>query len=131
MPSPLGLDLYQTFQGITDKKVVRAKNFTPKKHLYTIHGTMSGHNDSEFAINMEAWPLNNLRGRRWHSSQIWDELPAGGSRLLLSCLEDIEQWILSWGTHATVLRPQLLADRVRKIAEDLSKRYAQPPPPTK
>ena len=45
----------------------------------------------------------------------------------LSALEEVERWILSWGTHATVLRPQLLADRVRPIAAALVHRY--PPPP--
>jgi predicted DNA-binding transcriptional regulator YafY len=41
----------------------------------------------------------------------------------LSALEEVERWILSWGTHATVIKPEALAIRVGNIARQLSKRY--------
>ena len=37
--------------------------------------------------------------------------------------EYLEQHVLSWGTHAHVLGPQELRDRVAKVAADLVKRY--------
>jgi hypothetical protein len=39
------------------------------------------------------------------------------------CLEEVERWVLSWGTHATVIKPDLLATRVSKIIRELIKRY--------
>jgi predicted DNA-binding transcriptional regulator YafY len=41
----------------------------------------------------------------------------------LSGLEEIERSVLSWGTHATVVKPKALAERVRRTAEELVKRY--------
>jgi predicted DNA-binding transcriptional regulator YafY len=53
------------------------------------------------------------------------ELPGGGSqvRMRLSGLEEIEQHVLSWGTHAHVLGPQELRDRLAKTARALAARY--------
>ena len=50
---------------------------------------------------------------------------SGSSRLRmrLNNLEEMERWILGWGTHATVVRPQALVERIRKIADELRKRY--------
>jgi predicted DNA-binding transcriptional regulator YafY len=68
-----------------------------------------------------------LRGRRWHWSQSAVELPGGQTRLRirLNNLEEVERWVLGWGTHATVVAPLTLADRIEKIAAELQKRYAQ------
>jgi len=79
-------------------------------------------------IELDAWLTDVLRGRRWHPSQSWTELPGGGSRLRLrlSCLEEIEQWVLSWGTRATVIRPMELRDRLLKTTEELWQRYGGP-----
>jgi hypothetical protein len=32
-------------------------------------------------------------------------------------------WVPSWGTHATVIKPEVLATRVAKIASELANRY--------
>jgi predicted DNA-binding transcriptional regulator YafY len=41
----------------------------------------------------------------------------------LSCLEEIEQHVLSWGTHATVVAPEEMRQRLGKTAEVLWQRY--------
>lgn len=68
-----------------------------------------------------------IRTRLWHQSQQVKELPGGGChiRMRLSALEEIERWVLSWGTHATVLKPEILANRVGKIASKLANRYSR------
>ena len=65
------------------------------------------------------------RGRRWHGSQELTELPGGEVRLRLrlNSLEEAERWVLSWGTHATVVRPKRLATRIREVAAELAQRY--------
>jgi predicted DNA-binding transcriptional regulator YafY len=112
---------------ITEETFVRPENFNPKKYLGTSLGVMTGQGDYEVVIEMDAWLTDILRGRRWHPSQVWDELPAGGSRLRLrlSCLEEIEQWILSWGTHALVIRPAALVERLSRTAQELVTRYPE------
>ena len=47
-------------------------------------------------------------------------------RLRLSCLEEIEQYVLSWGTHATVIEPVVLRERLGQTAEALWQRYGGP-----
>jgi len=58
------------------------------------------------------------------------ELPDGRSqlRLRLGCLEEIEQYVLSWGTHATVAEPAELRTRVLSTVRELSRRYSRQPP---
>ena len=41
----------------------------------------------------------------------------------LTGLVEVERWVLSWGTHATVINPPALATRVRSIAATLVHRY--------
>jgi predicted DNA-binding transcriptional regulator YafY len=76
-------------------------------------------------IEMDAWLTDVLRGRRWHPSQEVAELPGGGSqvRMRLSGLEEIEQHVLSWGTHASVVEPRELRERLGVVARALAARY--------
>ena len=41
----------------------------------------------------------------------------------LNSIEEAERWVLSWGTHATVVRPQALATRLCSTAVVLQDRY--------
>lgn len=111
---------------LTESRFEVPKDFDPKKFLDRSLGMMTGEGDYEVVIEMDAWLTDVLRGRRWHPSQVWTDLPGGGShlRMRLSGLEEIEQWVLSWGTRATVVRPQALRERVASTAAELAERYA-------
>lgn len=111
---------------MTDEGFEFPTDFDPKKYLDRSLGVMTGTGDYEVVIELDAWLTDSLRGRRWHPTQVWTELPGGGSklRLRLSCLEEIEQWVLSWGTRANVVRPQLLRERLRATGTILVARYA-------
>ncbi|HWH70923.1 MAG TPA: WYL domain-containing protein [Candidatus Sulfotelmatobacter sp.] len=110
---------------LTGERFERPKDFNPKAYLAQSLGVMTGTGDYEVVLELDAWLTDVVRGRRWHPSQVWTELPGGGSqlRLRLSCLEEIEQYVLSWGTHVHVVRPLELAQRVRQVAGELVKRY--------
>jgi predicted DNA-binding transcriptional regulator YafY len=41
----------------------------------------------------------------------------------LSCLEEIEQYVLSWGTHANAVAPVELRERLLQTIEELLSRY--------
>ena len=88
-----------------------------------------GKDDYEVVIDFNAWATDFVRSRHWHSSQEFSELPDGCSRLRLrlNSMEEIERWVLTWGVHATVVRPKALADRLRKIGEEFCRRYASSP----
>jgi predicted DNA-binding transcriptional regulator YafY len=86
---------------------------------------LKGGDDYEVTIQFDSWATDLLRGRQWHSSQRFVELPGSGSQLQmrLTSLDEVERWILSWGIHATVLRPRLLQARLRQTLEELTNRY--------
>ncbi|MCI0744258.1 MAG: WYL domain-containing protein [Verrucomicrobia subdivision 3 bacterium] len=115
-----GAVLSETFQ--------KPKDFSVAKYLRGSLTVMSGRGDYEVVIEFDAWATDQLRGRLWHSSQQVTELPGGESRMRmrLSGLEEVERWVLSWGTHATVISPQSLVERVSTIARSLAGCYETP-----
>jgi proteasome accessory factor B len=110
---------------VTDERFARPKDFDPEKHLNGSFGVMWGGGDHEVAIEFDAWAADLLRRRRWHSSQVVRALAGGGVqlRMRLSGLREVERWVLSWGEHATVVRPAELVERVKRAAGELVKRY--------
>jgi predicted DNA-binding transcriptional regulator YafY len=47
-------------------------------------------------------------------------------RLRLNSVEEVERWVLSMGTHATVIRPEKLRERLFKATHELFERYGGP-----
>ena len=104
------------------------EDFDPKQFFARSLGVMTGKGDYEVVIKLDAWLTDILRGRRWHPSQVWTEQPDGGCllQMRLSCLEEIEQWVLSWGTHATVHQPEELRERILRTMESMLPNYGGP-----
>jgi proteasome accessory factor B len=111
---------------LTGKRFSRPGDFDPDEYLRGSFTVLKGRDDYEVMIEFDAWATDLVRGRQWHSSQDFIELPGAGSqlRLRLNSLEEIERWVLNWGAHATVVRPKALAERIRKTAEAVARRYA-------
>jgi len=76
-------------------------------------------------IVFDAFAAPRIEERQWHPSQKIKQLRDGGIELSLTLgnLEDIERWILSWGSHAQVLAPPDLKQRMAKTASDLADAY--------
>ena len=72
-----------------------------------------GKDDYEIVVEFDAWAMDLLRDRRRRSSQGFAELREVGSRLRfrLNSIEEMEHLVLSFGTHATVVRPKELVKR--------------------
>ena len=101
--------------------------FNPDDYLKGSFTVFKGTEDYEVVIEFDVWATDLIRGRKWHASQTFSELPNGTSRLTmrLNNIEEMEQWVLSWGLHATVLRPAELSNRLRKTIAGLAARYAE------
>jgi proteasome accessory factor B len=114
---------------LTDHRFSKPASFDPQKYLGASFGVMKGDGDYEVVLEFDAWATDLLRGRQWHPTQTVRELPGGGCHMgmRLSGLDEIERWILSWGTHANVLRPASLAARLHEIALTLVHRYQATP----
>src|SRR5206468_3556428 len=87
-----------------------------------------GTDDYEVVIEFDAWGADDVRGRRWHSSQELTECPNGmlRVRLRLNSLEEIAGWVLSFGTHATVVGPEELRRRLFSATQEVLRKYDGP-----
>jgi predicted DNA-binding transcriptional regulator YafY len=110
---------------LTTEKFAKPKNFDPAELLRGSLNVFKGREDHDILIQFDPWAADEIRDRRWHSSQQITNLPNGGCqlRLRLSSFEEIEGWILSFGTHATVLQPPTLMGRLAKIAASILEKY--------
>ena len=105
----------------------RPANFNVKNVLKGSFGIFKGKDDFEVVLELDNWAADILRNRRWHWSQKVIDMPGGEMRVSfnLDNLEEIEQWVLGWGAHAKVIRPQALADRAKASAQKIVQRYAE------
>ncbi len=112
----------------------RPVDWSVQGHLKGSFGVFKNDTAADFKVEVEfdAWAADILRGRTWHLTQETTELPSGQVRLTfrLANLEEIERWILSWGTHATPLHPKQLVQRIRNTVRSLAARYATSEKPT-
>jgi predicted DNA-binding transcriptional regulator YafY len=114
---------------ITQERFALPKKFDINEYLRGSFNVFKGGEDYEVVIDFDSWAADLVRGRKWHSSQELTELPGGQIRLRmrLNSIEEAERWVLSWGSHATVARPQALRDRLLEVGEEFGRRYGENP----
>jgi proteasome accessory factor B len=110
---------------ITAERFTIPKKFNLAEYLKGSLTVFKGDADYEIVVDFDSWGADLIRGRKWHASQEITELPRRQLRLRLrlNSIEEAERWVLSWGAHATVVRPHALATRLRTIATTLQSRY--------
>lgn len=110
---------------LTSARFRRQAGFDPDEYLRGSFTVFKGREDFEVVLEFDVWATDLIRGRCWHGTQEFTELPDGTSRLRLRLnnISDIEPWVLSWGNHATVIRPDALARKVEATAATLVQRY--------
>jgi predicted DNA-binding transcriptional regulator YafY len=89
----------------------------PTKTKHTIH----------IVFDSFAAPL--VQERQWHPSQKITQLRDGRIELSLTLgnLEEVERWILSWGSHARVVAPPELRERIANTVSTLANSYGNAP----
>jgi predicted DNA-binding transcriptional regulator YafY len=113
---------------LTGETFPRPSKFDPNEYLKNTFMAFTGPDDYHVVVEFDRWATDLLRGRKWHVSQEFVELPDGCSRLSfrLNSIEEMERFILGWGVHATVIKPAALVDRIRKVAGAIAGKYARP-----
>jgi proteasome accessory factor B len=129
----LGRDALRTFAvpritniTVTSTKFERPKDFSPEKFFAKALGVFGGSGrDYRVVIRFTGASADRIREREWHESQKLRSLQSGGVELTLhlGALEEIERWVLEWGTEAEVLEPKELRDRLKTTAAALLKKY--------
>ena len=111
----------------TNIKFTRPAEFSIDKHLSSSFGvfTSSSVKPRKIRIRFDAFASQIIGERRWHRSQKLKPLENDALELSLELgnLEEVERWILSWGTHAKVLAPKELALRVGETAKAIAASY--------
>ena len=110
---------------IIRRKFKENKEFSLRERLMGSFGVYSGEGDYRVQLEFDAFAAQLVRERTWHPSQEIIEKPGGYLELILSLdsLEEIERWILGWGSHARVIAPPDLKRRVRAAVKDMQDSY--------
>jgi proteasome accessory factor B len=76
-------------------------------------------------LRLDAFAARLAAERTWHPSQKLEAKKDGGAELRLdvSVAPDLENWILSLGAHAEVLKPKELRARIAAAAKTMAKLY--------
>ncbi|HVE17132.1 MAG TPA: WYL domain-containing protein, partial [Chthoniobacterales bacterium] len=79
----------------------------------------------QVVLKLDAFAARLAAERAWHPSQRLEERKDGSTelRLEVSIAPDLENWILSWGEHAEVLKPKELRTRIAASAKAMAKHY--------
>ena len=76
-------------------------------------------------ILFDAFAAARVEERQWHPSQKIKQLRDGWIELTVTLgnLEEVERWILSWGSHARVIGPSELKQRIAETVSELADAY--------
>ena len=110
---------------LTNTSFRRPANFSISKVLSGSFGVFEGGKKHRIKLQFDAFAARLVSERTWHESQKFREVKDGSAtlELELGSLEEIQRWILSWGSHVRVLAPDELRERVRKEAEAVAQSY--------
>ena len=76
---------------------------------------------TEVRIRFSAEAARYITEHRWHHSQQLEEQPDGSVivRLELADLTEVKSWVLSFGSQAEVLAPEILRTAIREEVQSL------------
>lgn len=116
------------------RKVVLGEESFERPEGYSLGGRLRGSfgvfgvgREKVFRVRLrfDGFAAQLVREREWHPSQKIEEDLEGGLvlELKLSSLEEVERWVLSWGSHVEVLQPARLRKRLREVGAVLMEKY--------
>jgi proteasome accessory factor B len=110
---------------LTNTKFRRPANFSISKVLSGSFGVFEGGKKHRIKLQFDAFAARLVSERTWHESQKFREAKDGSAtlELELGSLEEIQRWVLTWGSHVRVLLPNELILRVRDEAEKIRASY--------
>jgi predicted DNA-binding transcriptional regulator YafY len=94
----------------------RVPNFSPGEWMRSAFQTERGGEPQDVEIRFDAYQARWIRERRWHETQEdpLEELSDGGVilRFRTGGLDEVRRWVMQYGHHAEVLRPESLRQEV-------------------
>jgi proteasome accessory factor B len=110
----------------TSTRFRRPANFSIADVLSGSFGVFEGGKKHKIRLEFDAFAARLVSERTWHESQRLRHAKDGSAtlELELGALEEIERWVLSWGSHVRVVAPVELRDRIKDQAAALARMYA-------
>lgn len=110
----------------TSTRFRRPADFSISKVLRGSFGVFAGRKTQRVRLQFDAFAGRLVGERTWHESQRIRSARDGSLTLELDLggLEEIERWVLSWGSHVRVLTPDALVRRIAQQAEAIAAMYA-------
>ena len=110
---------------LTSTRFHRPADFSIGKLLRGSFGAHSGKKQYRIKLQFDSFAARLVAERTWHESQRIHSKRDGSMifTLELSGLEEIERWILSWGSHVRVMEPAELCEAIRETGVAISKLY--------
>jgi predicted DNA-binding transcriptional regulator YafY len=121
-------DAYRTFALVRMRKLSMLgikfeppKDFDIQEHLKDAFSVFVGSKTLTVNVKFDAWAAELIQEKQWHPAQHIKQLEAGCIEFSIEVadLYEIERWILSWGKHAQVIRPQQLKNSIREHAQKM------------
>ena len=110
---------------LSDKTFKTPDDFSVDDYLWSSFGIWSKSGHHAIAIRIKSQLAEYVSENLWHPTQQVEALEGGDIiiRFELGSLEEISQWILSWGNLATVLEPPELRDLIKSKAKAIVELY--------
>src|SRR5438477_2145728 len=112
---------------ISKNQIKRPIDFSIGRFLDQSFGVFAKPTKTRHTIRIlfDAFAAARVEERQWHPSQKIKQLRDSWIELTVTLgnLEEVERWILSWGSHAQVLAPAELKERIAKTASELANAY--------
>ena len=101
------------------------EDFSVDDYLWSGFGIWSKSGDHEVAINVLPRLADYVSENVWHPTQTLEQMEDGSIvvRFRLGSLEEISQWILSWGDQAEALQPLELRQMLQEQAKAIQGMY--------
>lgn len=109
---------------VTEDHFEKGSGFSIEEYLGGSMGIELG-GEAHVVVRFDREQARFIRERVWHPSQVTEELEDGG--LLLSMdvrgLGEVKRWILGYGRHAEVLKPEWLREEMAEEVKHMSRIY--------
>ncbi len=102
------------------------EGFSLEEYMSSAFLSERGGPPEQIVIQFDAYQARYIRERPWHTTQEpLEELPDGGAilRFTSGALEEIQRWVMGFGSHATILAPPALRAAVAQEAIKMAKSY--------
>lgn len=105
----------------------RPRGFDVQQHLASSFGIFRGGKTTKVVIHFDADVARQVSESAWHPSQVLDQKSDGSltATFELGDLHEVTRWVLSFGSHAEVLRPKGLRNQVKQEIERMQGRYGE------